>query len=315
MANKDAKPKTILKNFFGKNEHFADVMNAVFFQGKEVVKPETLHELDSDVSSSIRMKEKVITEERMRDIVKKTSFGIDWMIIGIENQMKTHYGMPLRTMMYDGLNYVKQCEKTRKENKKNKRLKTADEFLSGIRREDKLKPVVTLVIYFGEEEWDGPLTLKDMLEQINPEIEPFVSDYHMNLLEVRKSGKYRFKNKEVDEVFRISRHIFAGEYDIIKKTYENRTISTEAAMAIGCITGSESLIQYAEKSGEEEENMKMCKALEELKEQGKSEGRLEGESRSFILIQKLFSENKIEEVKRVSEDKAYREEMYEKYGL
>ena len=272
MANKDAKPKTILKNFFGKNEHFADVMNAVFFQGKEVVKPETLHELDSDVSSSIRMKEKVITEERMRDIVKKTSFGINWMIIGIENQMKTHYGMPLRTMMYDGLNYVKQCEKTRKENKKNKRLKTADEFLSGIRREDKLKPVVTLVIYFGEEEWDGPLML---------------------------------------EVFRISRHIFAGEYDIIKKTYENQTISTEAAMAIGCITGSESLIQYAEKSGEEEKSMKMCKALEKLVEEGK----LEGESRSFILIQKLFSENKIEEVKRVSEDKAYREEMYEKYGL
>lgn len=113
----------------------------------------------------------------------------------------------------------------------------------------------------------------------------------------------------------LKKDYFAGEYDIIKKTYENRTISTEAAMAIRCITGSESLIQYAEKSGEEEESMKMCKALEELKEQGKSEGRLEGESRSFILIQKLFSENKIEEVKRVSEDKAYREEMYEKYGL
>ena len=150
-----------------------------------------------------------------------------------------------------------------------------------------------------------------MLEQINPEIEPFISDYHMNFLEVRKSGKYRFKNKEVDEVFRISRHIFAGEYDIIKKTYEDQTISIEAAMTIGCITGSESLIQYAEKSGEEEENMKMCKALEKLVEEGK----LEGESRSFILIQKLFSENKIEEVKKVSEDKAYRKEMYKKYGL
>ena len=92
---------------------------------------------------------------------------------------------------------------------------------------------------------------------------------------------------------------------------KEQTISTEAAMTIGCITGSESLIQYAEKSGEEEENMKMCKALEKLVEEGK----LEGESRSFILIQKLFSENKIEEVKKVSEDKAYREEMYEKYGL
>ena len=58
--------------------------------------------------------------------------------------------------------------------------------------------------------YDGPLTLKDMLEQINPEIEPFISDYHMNLLEARKSGKYRLKNKEVDEVFRISRHILQG---------------------------------------------------------------------------------------------------------
>lgn len=67
----------------------------------------------------------------------------------------------------------------------------------------------------------------------------------------------------------------------------------------------------ADKSGEEEKSMKMCKALEKLVEEGK----LEGESRSFILIPKLFSENKIEEVKRVSEDKAYREEMYEKYGL
>ena len=82
------------------------------------------------------------------------------MIIGIENQMKTHYGMPLRTMMYDGLNYVKQCEEMRKENKKNKRLKTTDEFLSGIRREDRLKSVVTLVLYFGEEEWDVTIDAK-----------------------------------------------------------------------------------------------------------------------------------------------------------
>lgn len=53
---------------------------------------------------------------------------------------------------------------------------------------------------------------------------------------------------------------------------KEQTISTEAAMTIGCITGSESLIQYAEKSGEEEENMKMCKALEKLVEEGKLEG-------------------------------------------
>lgn len=51
-----------------------------------------------------------------------------------------------------------------------------------------------------------------------------ISDYHMNLLEVRESGKYRFKNKEVDEVFRTSRHIFAGEYDRIKKIIKTRQV-------------------------------------------------------------------------------------------
>ena len=45
------------------------------------------------------------------------------------------------------------------------------------------------------------------------------------------------------------------------------------------------------------------------------QGRTEGESRIFILMQKLLSENKTEEAKRVSEDKVYLEELYKKYGL
>ena len=36
------KPDTILKNFWRDNRHFADLFNAVFFNGEQVLKPQDL---------------------------------------------------------------------------------------------------------------------------------------------------------------------------------------------------------------------------------------------------------------------------------
>lgn len=77
MSNKAVKPATILKEFFSKSEHFSDVINAVFFDGNEVVCPEMLMEADADVSSTIQVKDKTISLERFRDVVKKTVYGCD----------------------------------------------------------------------------------------------------------------------------------------------------------------------------------------------------------------------------------------------
>ncbi|MFR7831139.1 MAG: hypothetical protein ACLU3F_07035 [Blautia wexlerae] len=52
--------------------------------------------------------------------------------------------------------------------------------------------VIGLVcVYYGESEWDGPFSLKDMLEDPR-KIEPLVSDYRMNLVRVRSSGELQF---------------------------------------------------------------------------------------------------------------------------
>lgn len=39
------------------------------------------------------------------------------------------------------------------------------------------------------------------------------------------------------------------------------------------------------------------------------------EKRSFALIGKLLREDRIDDIRRVSEDKAYRDMMYRQYGL
>lgn len=64
-------------------------------------------------------------------------------------------------------------------------------FLSKMQKGERLHPVVTLVIYYSEKEWDGPFSLKDMVVEMPEKIERIFSDYRMNLLQVRKSREKR----------------------------------------------------------------------------------------------------------------------------
>ena len=39
-----------------------------------------------------------------------------------------------------------------------------------MRKEDRFCPVITIVVYYGEEQWDGPVALSDMMETMPEEI-------------------------------------------------------------------------------------------------------------------------------------------------
>ena len=53
--------------------------------------------------------------------------------------------MPVRNMLFDILQYVKQINEYAKYHKKMKDTKTKDEFLSGVTKDDKIILVVTLM--------------------------------------------------------------------------------------------------------------------------------------------------------------------------
>ena len=102
MANK-VKLDVLLKDFWRSNERFADLFNAVMFQGEEVLRPEELQEMDTDVSGIIQLKDQAESLVRIRDVVKKMAFGVEFVVFGIESQQNIHYAMPLRAMLYDGM--------------------------------------------------------------------------------------------------------------------------------------------------------------------------------------------------------------------
>lgn len=80
MEQNKIKPDTILKNFWKDNYHFADLFNAALFEGEQVLNPADLLEVDTDVSSILRFNGHAETVQKVLDVVKKTAYGIDFVI-------------------------------------------------------------------------------------------------------------------------------------------------------------------------------------------------------------------------------------------
>lgn len=245
-------PDTILKNFWKDNKRFADLFNACFFDGNPKLNPDDLTEVDTDVSSLLQFHGYAETVKRIVDVVKKSAYGVDFVILGIENQSKIHYAMPLHHMLGDAFSYLKEYNEIAKKHKKEKDYTATDEFLSRMKKTDRLHSVLTICIYYGENPWDGPHSLIDMLE-IPDAFKPLISDYKFNLIELRKSEYLKFHNDDVNPIFNISRFIFDEKYDKITDIHKEKNISSELAMVIGCITESQKLINDAIKSEQKEE--------------------------------------------------------------
>lgn len=157
MAEKDKVQKT-LESY---NDVFADIVNVLLFNGKQVVNENDL--TDAQIFSYYKMDSRKLHGQE-RDVAKIWNNGeIRISFIGLENQMKPDKFMPLRVIGYDGAAYRNQLnEKTK----------------------DKCYPVITLVLYFGTKyRWKKNKALKDILK-IPSELKPFISDYKINIFEL-----------------------------------------------------------------------------------------------------------------------------------
>lgn len=271
-----------LKTFWRDNEHFADLFNATVFNGKQVLKPNKLTEMDTDVSATIQSKNYYESITRNRDVVKKMSDGVEFNILGLEIQDKTHYAMPLRTMTYDALGYIKEYNDIKKHHKLNKdSFSSHEEFLSGINKSDRFHPIITLVLYYGESLWDGPTCLSDMMVSMPDNIKAYFSDYKLNLVQILDSDKYTFYNEDVRDVFNIARSIYNKDIDSIFSEYKTRNVDNEVIKLISVLTATPQIMNLC-KPNEQGGKVNMCKAMEELKAEWQGESKKEEVQKAII---------------------------------
>ena len=188
---------TVTKEYMRGNKVFADAFNYLIYGGEQVVKPALLQELDTtEIAIPFALDEEESTTEeavqKYRDVLKSTVIMQDakasYILLGVENQTDIHYAMPVRNIIYDALQYGKQVSEVAKKHKNQSDGKRHNrgEYLSGFYKEDRIRPVITLVIHFGADEWDGPLSLYEMMDLEDEKLLEFVQDYRIFLIDPYK---------------------------------------------------------------------------------------------------------------------------------
>ena len=296
MGQKD----TITKDYMKDNAVFADVFNHLMYEGESVIKPENLRSLDTTetVISQGGENGKIIPLQRLRDEYKGLALMEDgetiYLLLGIENQSEIHYAMPVKSMIYDAMEYAGQVDETNKKHRKERTNSTygksisPGEFLSGFYKDDVLVPVVTLVVYFGADKWDAPRSIHEMFDEKNERVLKYVPDYTINLIvpaEMTDNEINRFKT-DFREVMLYIKYSKDKKHlnEIVSEDERFKKMDLKTARVISKITG----IKYKVEKGDE--SVSMCQALEELREDARIEGRAEGREIGIKALIKVAQE-------------------------
>ena len=278
----------MLKAFWQNSEHFADLFNAALFDGQPVLDPDTLVDGDTDLSVVIPDRERLHTMQRAFDVVKKTVHGVDYVLFVLENQQKVHYAMPLRQMLNEALAYYREYTELALQNETEKEYASGAEFLSRFKKTDRLHPIISLCVYYGEEEWDGPVTLKEMLN-VPEHLQNLVADYKIHLVQIHQNGKLHFHNEDVRTVFEICSLLYKHKVSQYKNIYENQFIRPDLGIVIGTIVGSKTIISSAQRAVKTKEDLPMWSAVREWETECENRGERIGLFKGIISTYKEFN--------------------------
>ncbi|MBR5127323.1 MAG: Rpn family recombination-promoting nuclease/putative transposase, partial [Roseburia sp.] len=204
---------------------------------------------------------------------------VNFALIGIESQETVDYKFPLRSLHYEVNQYEKQAAKIKREVQSNGRGLSAGEYLYGYKKDSRLYPVITFVIYSGKEPWDGPMSLHEIIDftDIPEELRSKVADYSINLIDIRRLEDTSIFQTDVKHVFDFIRCAESKEklYELVSREPYYQAMDAEAFEVVSMYTNSKELAgikKYEGKDGKKD----VCQAIKDLMADSRQEGREEG---------------------------------------
>ena len=201
-------------------------------------------ERENDLSTLIEKVDKQTEIKRYRDVVRKAGSHGDYVIIGVEHQSTFDKNMIFRILNYDATTYINQVE-SKKE----------------------VYPIGSFVFYTGDEEWKLPETLKETLKSIPSEMEPYINDWKLPVVDLKTMDARKLMNRRLRDVVEINQSMFVGSYDRLR---ENRKIETESFMMAATFTCT----NIRREDLPEGDEINMCKAMDQLFQRMRDEGKL-----------------------------------------
>ena len=304
MGEKDITEKVLLSY----NDVFADLMNVLLFDGRNVVDPDELE--DQLPRSHYKADGKI--RELERDVVKRwKKNNIRIACIGIENQTEPDKYTVLRVAGYDGAEYRAQ--------------------MINLEKGMEPYPVITMVLYFGyKKHWDQPTSLYDALN-VPDDLKPFVNDIKINLFEIAYLSREQVNMFQSD--FKVVADYFvqmAENGDYIASADELNHVQ-EVLQLLNVMEKDHRFEKYLNEKEPEKEVQTMSdwltKVINEADAKGKAEGeakgkaegeakgKAEGENKMAALMKKLLSEGRIEDAEKATEDVEFRNSLFQEYQI
>lgn len=235
------KNNTIIKQWLSDEGRMASLINGCLFSGKQIFKKEHLKREDGVQGVILRTedgRETVI--ERYRDLA---------------------------------ISYTEQIRELQKIHRAKKDLRGSAEFLSGMKKEELLSPVVSVVFYYGEEAWNGKMDLHGVLGLDREEyrfLKKYVPNYRVNIINPAEIEDLSSLEESLQMVFGMLKYRkdLQGLKTYVEKNREYFSdIDEESYRAAKMMLGAESYWKDI-KSKKENGGMDMCKALEDLRQEG-----------------------------------------------
>ena len=247
------------RTFLSNDVSFASFINAVLFEGEQLIHPENLVYYENDTAFIINDLKRAEDKKRRRDIVVKSDINGIYCILGVEHQSSVDQAMVVRCAIYEMLEYLKQLE-----NKEYKRL----------------VPQIMVAFYTGPKKWNVPVKLSDYFE-IPEELKKYFNDWKIILVDVKEMDTSKISDEQTRYFIEAIQAMYKGSYEDLKRL---KRMKKENFLYAAIITGS---IDQVENVLEGDE-IDMCEGMERMAEGFRKEGEVRGVIRGR-------SEGKLEE--------------------
>lgn len=306
-----------IKKLFKNKENFADLFNATIFDGRQIIKADKLTEINTEdihiEASDKKESEELEIIQRHRDLLMQYEDHILQIVLGCEDQSSIDYAMPIRMMLYDALAYTKQ-----QNNLELKQDKKGNFYRGKMTRKQKVLPVLSVVFYYGEQEWTAGKSLHDVTKWSDTmNLKDVIPDYKMNLI-------WAYGMKDIDKFTSDLQYIlyllkYKQEEGKLEEYIEQNNkklqhMNQDTHNAIVALMGSEILKGIEDEGGQIRMESKALKAIEA---RGEARGEERGEERGvalalIMLVQKKIKKNKefSQIVEEVEEDETIIKPIY-----
>ena len=246
-----SKQDKILRGFFKVKAHFADIINAMLFEGKDIIHADELLLCDSDETIYFVYENRINVMERRRDILMHATVNGIPVYIGLEIQSTINYSMPYRLLLYDTMTYHLQYKLIDKDHREH------------------FRPmgVMSTVLYSGDRTWHQPHSLLDRILVPEP-LKGLMNTWKGNIRDIKEINVELLRNEKVKSLVSAVQTIYRWNKDT--STIKELVLSKEVAIVVAVMTNSEELVIRIEK--EEREEVDMCQVLEEFKLESEMRG-------------------------------------------